>query len=408
MAAPKEFSLHTTRPWPIRLFNQIGPKLDLNPEKLLHSAQKRTKINQEDQELNRDAFELLLNSIEKTGKINKFGRFIYKERLKSILDGRLRLQHYLQKHPEILEEKIEAPIIILGLQRSGTTFLHRLLSRHPDHRALLSWEALNPIPDPFSKKDGRMKLAKIGQKMVKYMAPHFFAIHPIEYTEPEEEVLLSEMTFLSQVPEATFEIPSYAAWTEAQDHEPAYRYVRKILQFLQWHEGSQTPRTWILKTPQHLEFLEIVHKVFPDALFVMTHRDPQKVIPSFASMIYHNRKIFSDQVDPLDCGAHWLRKNAYAMDKTLAYRQAHPELNILDVEYKELVKNPVSVLKTILEATGKSLSASQTETVNQFLQQNRQHKHGKHVYHAADFGLTHEKIENAFQAYRQAFKLPFE
>ena len=145
----------------------------------------------------------------------------------------MRAVAYFKQHPNIKESKLTPPIIITGLQRTGTTFLHRLLSSDTDNRALLSWEALNPVPFKGANEEKkRIKQAKISQKALHYISPVFFTIHPVEFNSPEEDVLLNDMTLLSAVPEATMDVPRFSKWVTEQDHGIAYDWLIDMLKIL--------------------------------------------------------------------------------------------------------------------------------------------------------------------------------
>ena len=207
-------------------------------------------------------------------------------------------------------------MLVIGLQRTGTTKLQRLLASDPDNRAVLSWEALNPAPikgDDTSGKE-RIKAAKTSVKALKYMSPGFFAIHPIEYDAPEEDVLLLDVSFLSQTAEATMHVPSYASWLEETDQSVAYEYMVRLLKLLQWQRPA---KRWVLKTPHHLEFLDLVHKHFDDVQYIWTHRNVYECVPSFLSMVSYSRRLFSNAVDPQQVAKHWVRKNGYMLSKAL-------------------------------------------------------------------------------------------
>src|SRR5262249_48955329 len=150
----------------------------------------------------------------------------------------------------------------------------------------------------------RRAAGRLAESALRVLAPEFFAVHPVESEAPEEDILLLDHAFMSQAPEAMLHVPTYARWLESQDLRPAYRFLRRALQVLAWQRGGAY---WVLKTPHHLEFLAELLAVFPDAVIIQTHRDPQATMGSFCSMVAHGRGLFSDVVDPREVGRHWLR-----------------------------------------------------------------------------------------------------
>ena len=228
------------------------------------------------------------------------------------------------------------------------------------------------------------------------MSPVFFSIHPVEYDSPEEELLLNDMTLLSAIPEATMNVPSFSKWVAAQDHGIAYDWMLKMLQVLQW---QKTPKTWILKTPQHLEYMDVVANRFPKSVIIHTPRHPSECIPSFCSMIYHSRKIFSRNVDPKEVAQHWVTKNVEMLKHTIAVRKSNPHLKIIDLYYEDLVKDPIACIRGVYEQIGRPWDARVEQEIKTATLENKKNKYGKHEYNMADFGLTKDSIANDFDFY---------
>jgi hypothetical protein len=428
------------RPRPIALIDQVGRRLErfglggrrFTVDDLIADARRRSGLHRFDDETFREPLGRLLDSIEREAELTPTGRMITRTRLVGVLENRLRAQALFEKHPEILDEKIVAPVFIVGLQRTGTTMLHRLLSADPGLRSLASWEALNPapltrrwpapmtphwlapltqrLPAPLTPrllqgKDPRIGRAVLAEKGLGYLAPDFFAIHPVEAEAPEEEVILLDYSFLSTVAEATLHVPSYATWLESQDQTPAYRYLHKMLRLLQWQAGGDR---WILKTPHHLEWLDTLLAVFPDARVVQTHRDPLRTLASFCSMIAHGRGVFSDRIHPDVVGAHWWRKTQRQVDRAMASRDRAPAGTFLDVSYYDLMADPMAQVQRIYDFIGRRLDAPIRAAMAAARQENPQHKHGTHRYQLADFGLDHGRVDAGFAAYRARHNIPRE
>ena len=245
------------RPAAVRLYNRIGAAaarpLELN--ELLAAAQHRVgAINFGDPSF-REPLGVLLAAIEGEARIHPLGRAIMRTRLISLLENRLRLQALLAEQPEIADIPLRRPIVIAGLQRTGTTMLHRLLAADPAARTLRSWEALQSTPLPSEGQHGSLRRRAAGKAAeygLRALAPEFFAIHPVESDAPEEDILLLDQAFMSQTPEATLHVPSYAAWLETHSSLPAYRYLVRSLQALSWQRSGSH---WVLKTPHHMEYL---------------------------------------------------------------------------------------------------------------------------------------------------------
>jgi Sulfotransferase family len=421
------------RPLPIKLFNAVGSALqpfgffgDLNALALMDAAKKKTGLSDfgegfsqgRGEENGKDeifykAFIVLIDAINQEAKLTPFGKLIQKTRFISALCTRLSIADLLKKHPEINQINLGKVIVIAGLQRTGTTTLHRLIAADPNIRSLVSWEALNPLPlegEQKGKPEKRIKLAQQAEKALAYMAPEFFAIHPVEHDAPEEDILLLDLCFMSQAPEATFYVPTYAKWLEQQNHQQAYQYLKTVLKILQWYQPKQN---WVLKTPHHMEYIDQILKVFPEATIVQTHRDPQKTTGSFCSMVAHGRGVFSDEVDAKEVAQHWTDKVERMMRLSIASREKElrekgNKNSFVDVSYYDLLKNPLAEIEKIYSTAGLVLEEKAKQAMANTKEKNTQHRFGKHVYDIADFGLSVESIEEKYRFYREHYKIPKE
>jgi hypothetical protein len=316
-----------------------------------------------------------------------------------LLSIRLRAEGLFKKYPEILEQPLLPVWVILGLQRTGTTKLHRLLSADEQHRVLLSWEAINPAPlgNRDGKPDKRIAIARTSERALRLMAPGFFAIHPVEHTAPEEDILLLDTTFLSTTPEATMHVPSYASWLETTDQAPAYAYMVKLMKLLQWQRPG---KRWILKSPHHLEFTDQIDKHFGDVHFLWTHRDVTECIPSFISMAAHSRVIFSNKVDGNDVARHWIRKTGFMLQKGLDYRMKNEHKNqFTDIWYENLRDSAPEVLTHIYNLDG-GMTPELLAGIEKAERENPMRKYGIHEYNLEDFGVNNEDILKATVDYR--------
>jgi hypothetical protein len=354
----------------------------------------------------REPMRRLLAALEQEARLHPLGRAMLRSNLVRALVNRLRLEQAFDLQPEIDALPVTAPVFIVGLQRTGTTLLHRLLACEPCLRPLLSWEALNPAPFPASRRrraedgrDPRMRLAELAERGLRYLAPEFFAIHPIEARAPEEDVLLLDITFVSPTADATLHVPSYSRWFEEVDQRPAYRYLERILKLLLW----QRPGRYLGKTPHHLEHLDVLLEVFPDARIIQTHRDPLRVVASFCSMISHGRAVFSDHVDPRAVGEQLARKAVRAVTQSMAVRDRVGADRFLDVAYADLVVDPLKQVRRIYDFAGLSLSGETEASMQSWIAGNPQDKHGRHRYRLEDFGLERGRLEELFDPYCRRF-----
>lgn len=431
-AARRETAMDYERPYrplPVALANRLLPRsgvrwaFPLRAESLLERAQRATGLDDFGAESFREALEEQLRAMEDEARLTPLGHLMQHQRLSGVLTNRLTVESWFRAHPQIAETPLPPILVIAGLQRSGTTLLHRLLAAVPGTRALLSYEALAPAPSLVEHRrgrDSRAAQARRAERALHYLAPDFFAIHPIAAEAPEEDVLLLEHSFMSQVAEATLQVPRFSRYLETIDVSPAYRYMRRLLQLLQWRKPG---KRWVLKTPAHLEHLDLLLETFPEAKVVQTHRDPLQTVGSFCSMVAHGCGVFSDAIDPPAIGRHWLRKIARMVERASAVRDEHgcgalevaeavasgtPQ-RVVDLQYHKLLEDPRGAVYQLLQWFGDETPSTGLDPVLDLaLRANRQHKHGTHRYSLTAFGLKEGMIEEALAGYRERYAIPVE
>ena len=341
----------------------------------------------------------MVEAIEAEADLHPVGRFITRERLTGVLVNRLRIEDLLKRTPGAREATLAPLVVITGLQRTGTTLLQRLLSSDPRCRPLYSYEAVAPAPvpgAPAGAMDPRRKQARTAERALRYMSPDFFAIHPVEAEGTEEDSILLDLSLYSPVAEATLRVPSYSTWLAEQDMRPAYRYLATVLRAL---EVQRRGEWWVLKTPAHLPFLDVLLEVFGGTTVVHTHRDPQRTVASYCSMIANGRGIFSDAVDAAALGQEMLQTQARMVHAAMAAR-ARPEVHarVIDVYYPDLIEDPMAAVARVYEQMGRPLEPARG-AMQDTLQNHGQHRFGRHEYRLEDFGLGAEDVQRTFAPY---------
>jgi hypothetical protein len=365
------------------LWAAVGFERPVDADRWIAEAERRAGVAFEG---DRAPFEVLAESLREEGGLTPVGRAIVEARLVGAIRGRLEVEA-----TAAAPAPVTAPVAIVGLQRTGTTFLQRLLGAHPSLRTLYSFEALAPMRRPRERgAEVRIREARLASRALAYLAPDFVVVHPVEALDAEEEVVLLEGTGLSTGFEATMHVPAYARWLEGQDQGPAYRHLRRCLGLL------ERRRRWVLKTPHHLEFLPDLVAAFPDVRLVWTHRDPAVTVPSFCSMVAHARGLVSDAVDPHDVGVHWLRKTSRMVERAEAFRAAHPEVPVLDVAYDALIGDPRGTLARVLDFAEVPTPPRAWRRLDAKLRASRRRGPSRHAYRAEDFGLSPAAIGACF------------
>jgi len=348
----------------------------------------------------------LTEALEKEAKLNAVGEQMVYGGCMRLLCNRLRYQADIKKHPEILDEKIEAPIIILGLPRTGTSKLQRVMSSDPSVQRLEFWKTIFPAPFPnemFGNPQPRIDAALEFENALATGFPGWMARHPMEALEPDEELHIMDMSFECMISWLFSRVPSYYNYFSKADPRPTYNILHKMLQYLQWQDGGGRNRPWVMKSPVHLGNIPTLLETFPDAVLVHCHRDPRKIIPSFASLIEEGRKMGSDTVDPLEIGRDMFNYWAEQTDRYLLARKSLPKDRIIDVQFEDTVGNVVSVIERIYKKAGRQLRPEAVAAFGDY-ESRRPDKHwGSYSYSADHYGLSLTEIDARFTEYRQLF-----
>jgi hypothetical protein len=382
----------------------------LDEASILAEARERAGLSEFGDDSFREPLRRMLHALDTEAHLNEAGRAAQRERTVGLLVNRLRIEDWLARHPEILDERIGAPIVIAGLPRTGTTLLHRLLSCDPGLYAGLWYELRNPAPFPGSdwrREDPRIADAEEQVKQVLASVPELATIHPWDHRGADEEIMLLEYTFLSTMPEAGANVPEFGRWIARQDQRPAYRYLERMLKFLQWQKRAKGQRAdrWVLKAPYHLGFVDVLFEVFPDARVVQTHRDPLETIPSISSMNYALWRLAADDPDPVAVGRQWGEKFRAALERCMELRDSRFPDRFVDVWYRDVQRDPMAEVRRIYAWLGRTLTPEAEAGMRRWLVDNARDKRAPHRYDLATFGFTREQLERDFAAYRARFIL---
>jgi hypothetical protein len=381
--------------------------ISLDAESILAEAREKTALDDFGDDSFREPMARLLRSMEEEAELSAVGRAMQRARLVGLLVNRLRAEDHFARFPEILDEDIREPLVIVGLARTGTTMLHRMIASDPRMISLLWWESRNPAPFPDPGDGGRDPRIVDAEAEVAAMiegAPDLVAMHPIEAEEPDEEIMLLEHSFFSTNPEAFVNVPTFGAWLDEQDQTPGYRYLKKLLQFLQWQKkrAGGTGERWVLKTPHHLGFVDLLFEVFPDVRVIQTHRDPLQTIPSLASLIHAIWSLGSDAADPRIAGTQWSGRMSRALQRCMEVRESHED-RFIDVFFENAMRDPLAEIRRIYEFAGMEPTPEAEAKMRQWLVDNAREKRVAHSYTLEQFGLTEEGIRRDFAAYRERF-----
>lgn len=334
--------------------------------------------------------------------LNALGRRMLSIALGLRLHNHFAIERWLEAHPEVLDEPIERPIVIASLPRTGTTMLHRLLAQDPANRALYTWEMDRPVPSDRQGRSpaARRRISAVSVQLLHLMCPDLKKIHDVQAGYPEECINLLANELVSMIFTIFYELPRYSAFLAEADLEPAYRAHRRQLQLLQ---AGQPRRRWVLKAPFHLLGLDALLRVYPDALVVQTHRDPTEIVASEASLFLSVRRALHDGLDPHRLGRERFETLGLWLDRAMAARAAHPSVDFLDIRYQDMVRDPLSWAETISARLGAPLDDAARAAMQAHMDTHRQHRHGRHRYSLAQFGLDEAEVRHRFAPYTERF-----
>lgn len=354
----------------------------------------------------REALAVLLKALDREARLSPQGQQMLRDKLVAQLVNRLVMEDYVTRHPEILQQPLEDPLVIVGLPRTGTTMLQRTLAVDPRLYSAAWWETRYPAPlegESLAEPRRRIELACAEVEMMRQVIPQILAIHPLDAMLADEEFMLMEHSFMCAM-DAYVNVPSYTRWLDGQDQRPVYVQLKKMLQFLQWQKtrrGVPAAQRWLLKAPQHLHTLELLLEVFPKAQIILTHRDPAKTIPSMASMAHTLWQMYSDDPDPRVAGEQWNSRMARAIRHAMQVREQTAPERFLDVRFEDTVNNPIGVLEAVYAFAGMPFTDEVRGAMQQWLANNPRETRAAHDYSLERFGLSEQQMERDYADYRR-------
>jgi hypothetical protein len=373
---------------------------------LLQRAQAATSLSHFGEDSFHEGLERLVAALDGEARLSALGRQACDMQIVDLLSNRLKVEDWYRRHPEIDEEQIVAPLIGLGLPRTGSTALSHMLGEDPQARSIRTWESLAPCPPPDAATqhdDPRIALAQQAMERRDRLFPRMKIMLPSSATTPTECHPYMAYDFKSQLFQAFAQVPSYVDWLNHRaDLVPTYRYVKRVLKLLQWR---CPPHRWRLKNPGHTLFIDALVQVFPDARFWMTHRDVARVIPSVADLYYELHQAYSDDVDKATLARTNTECWELGMRRTLAFRDAGHEHRFFDIGFAEFQRDPFPVLEKLYAFLGEDFTPQTRARMEAWRRDTPRERHGRHDYDAADFGIDLDALRRRFAFYAERFSL---
>ncbi len=387
----------------------------LSDEALLEGARRATGLDDAGDDWFREALTRLCTALEEEADLHLAGRLRARAELQAILQNRLQLVDLWRRRPEIDDQEVRAPIVVTGLGRSGTSFLHELLACDPANRAPLLWELVHTVPAATgaAPPPGRgpadwVGLADEEQTVMNEMVPAFTTMHEQRAFLPTECIFAFAHQFSSDQFTGLYNVPSYTIWKSGVDQTPCYQWHRRMLATLQW---GQAPRRWVVKAPSHLSALPLVFATYPDAKVVITHRDPLRVVGSLADLMATLHWMHADHADYEVLVEFMCMGLELQMDHITAERDsgALPDDRIADVVYRDLVADPVGTVEALYRRWELPFTGDLAERLRAHVAERHTGREGGyHEYRFEDTGLDLATHRALVAPYQERFGVPSE
>lgn len=385
--------------------------LTFTQEAILDAAQAETGLSDFGADDFRERLGVWIQAIEEDENASSITRLNLFQMMVRYAATRLRVEDIVKRHPEILDIEIDRPIVVAGLPRSGTTHLLGLLSADKRLRSLPWWEAIAPVPAPgdaptADDPNPRWTRSDEGWRQYEALLPHMAVMHEFSADHISEDIELQAIDFSSYLLEWLSYVPRWRDYYLSHDQSGTYAYLKKGLQVLTFLRG---PNRWVIKCPQHMEQLPALYKTFPDATFVITHRDPVGSIRSAMTMALYAARIMRKKIDPTEPPGYWVDRYERLLRACVRDRDILPPAQTIDVYFHEWTKNPDAILRDIYKLADIPLTDDALAELHHYLAEHDHGHKGKMVYDLErDFGLTAADIRKGFDFYFDRFPVKAE
>ena len=383
----------------------------LSSQSILAEAQRETGLEDFGPTGFIQRLDLLCDEWGRDSGLTNLGRLSLRNKLLQHARSRLLIRDVLIRHPEIHDVEINAPVIVAGLPRSGTTHLLNLMAADSRLRALPLWESYEPVPRPGESLavdgvDPRYQRCADQWQMMQAMTPLLAAMHPMNPDHIHEELELMGPDFASYNYEWLSVSPRWRDHYYASDQTPHYQYLKTVLKVLTWQDGDHTggATRWVLKCPQHLEQLGVLQRVFPDATVAITHRDPVSVIQSAITMLGYGQRINRKQVELGGLGSYWSDRVQHLLQACVNDRPLWSSRQSIDVMFHEFMADDRATVEQIYARAGLAMTAVARRELQCFLDAHPRGKDGRVVYDLqGDFGVDPTQLRTRFSFYFDRF-----
>jgi hypothetical protein len=381
----------------------MAPECALDADVLHAKATADTGLDDFGDDDYRERLDVYLAALHAIPGMQPTGVVNFHAQLLQWLKNRLLLADLLQRHPEINDIELLPPIVIAGLPRTGTTHLHNLLAAAPTFRTMPYWESNEPFPLPTevgAEPDPRRVRMDVAVQVIDVVMPHFRLMHEMTTDHVHEEIQLLANDFSTMLFETLGHVPRWRDYYMAHDQRPHYEYLKTQLKAMQFLRGG---RRWLLKSPQHLEQLPVLDKVFPGVFVIFTHRDPAPVTLSMLAMLTYSARMYCSPVPVKEIAATWVDRLGLMLSALVRDRETIPPERSIDVRFDEFMADERAVAAQVYDQAGETLDDEARAAIDDYLSGHQRGRHGTVATSPEMFGLDERDLHEPFAGYVARF-----
>ena len=381
----------------------MAPQCPLDADALHAHASADTGLHDFGSDDYRERLDVYLSALRDIDGLHAAGVVNFYGQLLQVLKNRLLLTDLLGRHPEIDDIELRSPVVIAGLPRTGTTHLHNLLASAPTFRTMPYWESNEPFPLPAEdgvEPDPRRLRMDVALGVINVVMPHFALMHEMTTDHIHEEIQLLANDVSTMLMETLAEVPRWRDYYRAHDQTPHYEYLARQLKAMQFLRGG---RRWLLKSPQHLEQVPVLNRVFPDSIVVFTHRDPVPVALSMIAMITYSARMHRSPV-PVEKIAHsWISRLEQMLTALVRDRDTIGPERSIDIRFDDFMADELGSAERVYALAGEPFTDEARMAIAGYLSGHRRGRLGNVETSYEMFGLKEDDLRAHFAPYVDRF-----
>lgn len=381
----------------------LAPDCPLDADALHTKATADTGLTDFGPDDYRERLDVYLAALRDIDGLHGSGVVTFYGQLLQLLKNRLLLADLLNRHPEIDDIELRSPVVIAGLPRTGTTHLHNLLAAPPTFRTMPYWESNEPFPLPAEagvEPDPRRARMDVAVTMMNLVMPHFALMHEMTTDHVHEEIQLLANDFSTMLFETLAHVPVWRDYYQTHDQTPHYRHLATQLKAMQFLRGGDR---WLLKSPQHLEQVPVLIRVFPDSIVVFTHRDPVPVALSMVAMITYSARMHRSPVPVAEIAAYWIERLERMLNALVRDRDTIGHDRSIDVRFNDFMADEIGVAKRVYALADEPFTDAARAAVTGYLSGHQRGRLGTVETSFEMFGLDEGDLRSRFAPYVERF-----